>query len=164
MSSVFSGGVAFSYLPAQSVQGQFGMVTISTDSKTVTTSNDYNLLKAQYSQASGPNSPSQANAGNANYPSCPTTSSAFVASTNLPPTPNLSACSCVENNLSCRFTPATSNYTAVVGDLLNTACGLLGQQGASCNDIGSDGQAGTYGRLSGCDPSEHFCLFYFSLL
>lgn len=162
MSSVFSGGVAFSYLPAQSVQGQFGMVTISSDNKTVTTSNDYNLLKAQYGQASGPNSPSQSSAGSSNYPSCPTTSSAFVASVNLPPTPNESACNCLESTLSCKFTPATSNYTTVVGALLDTACSLVGQKGASCSDIGGDGQAGTYGRLSGCDPSKHF-LFYFFL-
>jgi len=153
MSSVFSGGVAFSYLPAESVQGQFGIVNISSDGTTVTTTNDYNLLKAQYAQASGPNNPSQSSAGNSNYPSCPATSSAFVASVNLPPTPNESACDCLENTLSCRFTPATSNYTSVVGSLLDTACSLVGQRGASCNDIASDGQAGTYGRLSGCDPT-----------
>jgi 1,3-beta-glucanosyltransferase GAS1 len=155
MSAAFSGGVAFSYLPAKSVQGEFGLITIGSDG-TVTTNNDYTLLKAQYAQASGPDTPSQANAGNPNYPSCPPTSSAFVASTNLPPTPNESACNCIENNLSCRYTPVSSNYTAVVGSLLDTACSFLGQKGASCNDIGGDGQAGTYGRLSGCDPSELF--------
>lgn len=160
MSSVFSGGVAFSYLPAASAQGQFGIVNISSDGTTVTTTNDYNLLKAQYAQASGPNSPSQASAGSSTYSSCPPTSTAFVASVNLPPTPNESACNCLENTLSCRFTPATSNYTSIVGSLLDTACSLVGQKGASCTDIGSDGQAGTYGRLSGCDPSKLLCVIF----
>lgn len=159
MSTAFSGGVGFSYLPAASAQGQFGMVTISPDGQTVTPSADYNLLKAQYAQASGPNSPSQANAGNANYPSCPTTNSAFVASVNLPPTPNDSACNCLENSLSCTFSPATASYSTIVGSLLDTACSLVGQKGGSCSDIGGDGQAGTYGRLSGCDPSKHLVIF-----
>lgn len=161
MSPVFSGGVAFSYLPATSVQGQFGMVNISTDGNTVTTSNDYTLLQAQYGNATGPNTPG---AGTATYPSCPPTSTAFVASVNLPPTPNEAECNCLESNLGCVFTPATANYTTVVGSLLDTACSLLGQKGASCSDIGGDGQAGTYGRVSGCDPSRLFFYLFLSPL
>jgi hypothetical protein len=153
MSDIWSGGLAFSYFPASSAQGQFGMVNISADGNTVTVGNDYNQLETQYGQLSPPNSPSQSSAGSSNYPSCPSTNSTFLASTSIPPTPNEAACDCVENNLSCRFTPATSNYTGVVGALLDTACGLLGQGGGNCNDIGGNGSTGTYGRLSGCDPT-----------
>jgi hypothetical protein len=158
MSPVWSGGIAFSYFPAESVQGQFGMVTISTDSKTVTTSDDYNRLKTQYTQASGPNSPAKSSAGASTYPTCPTANSTFAASANLPPTPNEPACNCLLSTLSCRFTPATSNYTTVVGELLDTACSLLGGKGGSCVDIGGNGTTGEYGRLSGCDPST--CYVY----
>lgn len=154
MSNVFSGGVAFSYLPASSAQGQFGMVTISADGSTVQTSDDFNLLKTQYSQASPPNSPAQNSAGAATYPSCPAANSTWVASNTLPPTPNLQACDCLENALSCQFTPQTSNYSAIVGQLLDVACSLVGQNGGSCDDIGGNGQTGTYGRVSGCDPSK----------
>ncbi|GLB36499.1 putative splits internally a 1,3-beta-glucan molecule and transfers the newly generated reducing end (the donor) to the non- reducing end of another 1,3-beta-glucan molecule (the acceptor) forming a 1,3-beta linkage, resulting in the elongation of 1,3-beta-glucan chains in the cell wall [Lyophyllum shimeji] len=153
MSPVWSGGVAFSYFPAQSADGQFGMVTISSDGKTVTTGDDFNRLKTQYNQATGPNSPAKGSAPAAAYPSCPTTNSTFVASTNLPPTPNESACNCLLSTLSCRFTPATNNYTAVVGQLLDTACSLVGQKGGNCDEIGGNGQTGVYGRLSGCDPT-----------
>jgi hypothetical protein len=153
MSDIWSGGLAFSYFPASSVQGQFGMVTISSDGKTVTVGDDYNRLKAQYGQLSPPNNPSQTSAGSTSYPSCPSTNSTLRASTTLPPTPNEAACNCVENNLSCRFTPATANYSGVVGELLDSACSLLGQAGGNCNDIGGNGSTGTYGRLSGCDPS-----------
>jgi len=153
MSPVWSGGVAFSYFPAQSAAGQFGMVTISTDAKTVTTSNDFTSLKTQYNNATGPNTPAMGSAPASAYPSCPTTNTTFVASTNIPATPNDAACNCLLSTLSCRFTPATNNYTAIVGQLLDTACSLVGQKGGNCDDIGGNGQTGVYGRLSGCDPT-----------
>ncbi|KAF8973849.1 glycoside hydrolase family 72 protein [Flammula alnicola] len=153
MNTVWSGGIAFSYFPAQSAQGQFGMVTISTDSTTVTTSADFTQLKTEYGLVSFINTPSQSSAAAASYPSCAAATTDFLASNTLPPTPNLAACNCLESELSCQFTPATNNYTAVVGSLLDTGCSLLGQVGGSCADIGGDGQTGVYGRISGCDPT-----------
>lgn len=154
MSDVWSGGIAFSYFPASSVQGQFGMVTISADGSTVQTSDDFNRLKDQYTQVSPPNTPAMGSVSAASYPSCPSTNTSWVASNTLPPTPNFAACECLESALSCQFTPATTNYSAIVGELLDVGCSLLGQRGGSCADIGSDGQAGVYGRVSACDPSK----------
>ncbi|KAH7883971.1 carbohydrate-binding module family 43 protein/Glycoside hydrolase family 72 protein [Phlebopus sp. FC_14] len=153
MSPVWSGGIAFSYFPATSAQGQFGMVTISSDGGSVTVSQDFNNLKSQYGQASPPNSPSQSEAGSTSYPACPQQNSTMLASTTLPPTPNLAACTCLENSLSCRFTPQTSNYSTILGDLLNYGCSLVGQSGGSCNAIASNGTSGQYGLVSGCDPT-----------
>ncbi|KAL0577596.1 1,3-beta-glucanosyltransferase [Marasmius crinis-equi] len=152
MSNVWSGGIAFSYFPAQSAGGSFGMVNISSDGKTVTTGDDFSRLKDQYGKVSPPNSPSKSSA-TATYPACPSTNSAFVASTNLPPTPDQNACGCLANSLSCQFKPASANYSGVLGTLVDTACGLLGQKSLNCDDIGGNGQTGTYGRLSGCDPT-----------
>lgn len=154
MNTVWSGGVAFSYFPAESVQGEFGMVNISADSTTVTVSDDFNRLKTEYGLISFIDSPSQSSVAAASYPSCAASTSTFLASNTLPPTPNEAACDCVESALSCRFTPTTDNTTVIVGTLLDTGCSLLGQSGGSCNDIGGNGQTGVYGRLSGCDPSE----------
>lgn len=151
MSPVWSGGVAFSYFPATSVQGQFGMVTISPDGTTVTTSSDFTNLQTQYAAASPPNSPSQG--GTTSYPSCPQQNSSWLASNTLPPTPNSAACQCLENNLSCQFTPTTSNYTAIVGSLLDYACSLIGQSGGTCSAISSNGTTGQYGAVSECDPT-----------
>ncbi|KAF8807668.1 glycoside hydrolase family 72 protein [Phlegmacium glaucopus] len=153
MTSVWSGGIAFSYFPAQSAQGQFGMVTISADGSTITPSGDFTRLQAEYSTVNFTNSPTQSAAGAAVYPSCPASSAAFDASTTLPPTPNDPACSCLEKNLSCQFTPTTNNFTAIVGQLLDVGCSFLAQAGGSCNDIGGNGSTGVYGRISGCDPS-----------
>jgi len=153
MSPVWSGGIAFSYFPATSVQGQFGMVTISSDGSSVTTSDDFDRLKTQYGLATPPNSPAQSSASDSTYPACPATSASFPASDKLPPTPNNVDCSCLYKTLSCQFTPQTSNYSAIVGELIGTACGLLSQQSGSCADIGADGETGVYGRVSGCDPT-----------
>jgi len=154
MSDVFSGGVAFSYFPASSIQGQFGMVTISDDQNTVTVSDDFNRLKAQYTAISPPNSPARTSSSVSSYPGCPTPNATWLASDTLPPTPNIQACDCLGNALSCQFTPATGNYSAFIGSLLDVGCSLLGQSGGSCSDIGADGQSGIYGRISGCDPSK----------
>jgi len=153
MTSVWSGGIAFSYFQAASAAGQFGMVNISTDGSTVTTSTDFTNLATQYSAISPPNSPLESGAGSPSYPNCPGDNTTFLASTTLPPTPNDKACQCLENTLTCRFTPASNNYTSVVGPLLDAGCGLLGEQGGNCNAIASSGASGVYGPVSGCDPA-----------
>ncbi|EIW86348.1 glycoside hydrolase family 72 protein [Coniophora puteana RWD-64-598 SS2] len=152
MSPDWSGGIAFSYFPATSAQGQFGMVNISSDGSTVTTGQEFNSLKIEYGSVSPPNSPSQSSSS-ASYGSCPSQSANFIGSTSLPSTPNAAACSCFENDLSCQFTPQTSNYSTILGDLLNYACSQLGQMGSSCNGIAANGTSGQYGAVSQCDPS-----------
>jgi len=150
--SSWSGGIAFSYFPAASAQGQFGMVTISADGSTVTITDDFVKLQNQYSSVKFINSPLESGDGQPTPP-CPANNSLFLASPTLPPTPNRNACSCIENNLSCQFAPATNNVTAIVGELLDTACSLLGKNGGTCNDISSNGATGVYGLVSSCDPS-----------
>ncbi|GJE87723.1 glycoside hydrolase family 72 protein [Phanerochaete sordida] len=150
MTDIWSGGVAFSYFPAQSAAGQFGMVTINSDN-TVSVSDDFNNLKTQYGQISPPNSPSAS--GTTTFPACPTQNSTWLATTTLPPTPNDAVCACLQGTFACEFSPPTSNTSAIVGPLLDTACGLLGQSGGNCDAIAADGSTGTYGPLSFCDPS-----------
>lgn len=171
MNTAWSGGIAFSYFPATSVQGQFGMVNISSDQTTVTVSDDFTRLAAEYSNITFIDSPSQASTAASSYPSCAAPNTVFVASNTLPQTPNEAACDCVESALACRFTPTTDNTTVIVGSLLDTGCSLLGSSGGSCNPIGGNGQTGVYGALSACDPSEFplamhlfpkFMLFSFS--
>jgi len=148
---VWSGGIAFSYFPATSDAGQFGMVTISADGSTVTTGTDYTNLKTQYGAVTFVNVPAKASAPAATYPACPGQNASFAGSTKLPPTPSDAACQCLEAGLGCQFAPQTSNTTAIVGQLIDTACGLLG--GTGCTDLTGNGGTGTYGLISGCDPS-----------
>lgn len=155
MTPIWSGGLAFSYFPAQ---GNFGMITLSSDNTTVTTSDDFNRLKAQYSNVAFINSPSQSTAGQTQFPTCPQPNSTFLASSALPPTPNDAACQCVaQHSFTCTFKETNNpGEAAVIGSLLDTACSLFGQQGGSCSTIGGSGSAGQYGALSFCDPGM-FC-------
>ncbi|KAI0301302.1 glycoside hydrolase family 72 protein [Russula brevipes] len=150
---VLSGGIAFSYFPAESSDGEFGMVNISSDGSTVTTSTDFTNLAAAYGNVTFVTDPVQSSAPASAYPACPSQNTSFLASTKLPPTPSDAACQCVVSNLSCRFNPQTSNTTAIIGSLIGTACGLLAQSSLGCGDITADGQTGTYGLMAACDPS-----------
>jgi 1,3-beta-glucanosyltransferase GAS1 len=159
---VWSGGFAFSYFPATSDSGNFGMVTVNQDG-TVTPGADFNNLKTAYSQVAFINTPTQANAPAAAFPACPQNNANFLASTKLPPTPSDSACQCMENNLSCQFHPQTADTRTIVGPVLDGACALLGGKGGNCNALAGNGQTGTYGLAAQCDPSKlsflalHFC-------
>jgi 1,3-beta-glucanosyltransferase GAS1 len=155
MSDVFSGGIAFNYFPAQSADGQFGMVTISDDGKSVQTSDDYTNLQSAYKNVSAPSDPSKSSAPQASYPECPGQNNTFLASNNLPPTPSVNACSCLAKAAPCTFHETTRNRTqteATVGTLLDYTCSLLGQHGLSCDDISASGSDGHYGNASACDP------------
>ena len=152
MSDIWSGALAFSYFPASSNDGQFGMVTIDSSTNQVTTSDDFTRLAAQYGNVTFPTVPSMSDAGSTQFPSCPPQNSTWMASNTLPPTPNDAACSCLASIVSCQFTPKTSNVNSIVGSLIDTTCGLLGQNGGNCDDIGANGTTGVYGRVSFCDP------------
>ncbi|CUA72380.1 1,3-beta-glucanosyltransferase gel3 [Rhizoctonia solani] len=151
MTPVWSGGLAFSYFPAV---GGYGMITLSSDNTTVTTSDDFTRLQNVLSNITFVNEPTQSSASQSTYPACPTADTNFLASSTLPPTPNDATCDCIaKNSFSCLFTPTTQAGWSGLGSLLDTGCQLLGQAGGSCNDIAGNGQNGTYGPLSGCSPS-----------
>ena len=152
MSDIWSGAMAFSYFPATSNDGSFGMVTIDSSTNQVTTSDDFTRLVNQYSNVSLPTVPTMSDAGSTQFPSCPPQNSTWMASNTLPPTPNEASCNCLNSVLSCLFTPHTSNVTAIVGPLLDFTCSELGQNGGNCDEISGNGTTGTYGRVAFCDP------------
>ncbi|KAJ6479516.1 Glucanosyltransferase-domain-containing protein, partial [Mycena vitilis] len=154
MTDVWSGGLAFSYFSAQSQGHEFGMATLSTDNKTVTTNADYDNLVTQFAAVTFVNSPSKASASASSFPACPSEGASLEASGTLPPTPNASACSCLAAKLGCTFKiPSNGDYTAVVGALTGTVCGLLPSVGGNCDDISANGTSGVYGGVASCDPT-----------
>jgi len=78
---------------------------------------------------------------------------ALEAAETLPPTPNESACACVESKLTCLFSSKQSDDNALIGTLTGQACGLLGQVKGNCDDISTNGTTGTYGIVAMCDPA-----------
>ncbi|CAK5281101.1 unnamed protein product [Mycena citricolor] len=152
MTNVWSGGVAFSYFSAISRGSDFGLITLSADNSTVTVKQDFTNLANEFKGVSFVNSPSQGSVSASSFGACPSTSPNLEASSNLPPTPNTGACSCIEQSLSCQF-KATGDFNAVLGTLTGTVCGLLPQVGGNCNDIATNGTTGVYGSVSSCDPT-----------
>ncbi|KAJ7440607.1 1,3-beta-glucanosyltransferase [Mycena latifolia] len=153
MTNVWSGGIAFSYFPAESTGHQFGMATLSADNSTVSTNADFDNLVTQYGKVSFVNSPAQASVATATFGACPAEGTSLEAAAVLPPTPNESACDCVQSKLSCLFTPATSDYTVVMGILTGVVCGLLPGVKGNCDDISANGTTGAYGVVAMCDPT-----------
>ncbi|KAJ6612839.1 glycoside hydrolase family 72 protein [Mycena sp. CBHHK59/15] len=162
MTDVWSGGVAFSYFSALSRGHEFGMVTLSADNTTVTTNGDFENLVSEYNKVTFVNSPGKSSVSDSSFPPCPAssvtwavgnTTASWTVSSTLPPTPNEAACNCVESQLSCRFRPSTTDYNVVVGVLFGQACGLLINDGGSCDDVSSDGIKGVYGHMSMCNPT-----------
>ncbi len=126
------------------------MVAFSPDGSTVIPSIDFTNLLTAYGAVQFVNNPPQGSAPAASYPACPAENTVFLASPTLPPTPVDAACQCVQADVSCQFSPQVSNTTAIVGALIDTACGLVG----NCNAITGNGQTGTYGLVSACDPCK----------
>lgn len=155
MTDSFSGGLAFGYFPKSPLaQGaDYGLVDVTGNNVAVRA--DWNALKAQFANttAAPAAAPSPA-VGNGGDTDCPAQSGNFLASTRLPPTPDVGLCNCMfADAWECQPTAEVQSDPVQLGELLGVACGLLSENNArvECDEaIGSDGQAGTYGNWSGC--------------
>ncbi|KAF7290861.1 1,3-beta-glucanosyltransferase [Mycena kentingensis (nom. inval.)] len=145
MTEIWSGGVAYSYLPAADQGLQYGMIVLSSDNKTVSRTPDFDNLVAQYAEVDlgSLNSPAQSSVKPTAFGTCPGPSANLTASTKLPPTPDDAVCGCVPAKLSCVYNVGD------VGELFKTVCD---PEHLDCKDINGDGAKGTYGPMSMCDP------------
>ncbi|CAE6401447.1 unnamed protein product [Rhizoctonia solani] len=154
MTSVWSGGVAFSYFKAQIPD--FELVTLSgANNETVTPNADFTRLQNAYAAAAPSNSPAESSATQLPYSTCPATSDTWLASSNLPPTPQQSVCDCLTTSaFSCTATQKAAQSPLILGSLLDYGCSLLGQAGTTntCDAISENGATGTYGKYGFCDP------------
>ncbi|CAE6471303.1 unnamed protein product [Rhizoctonia solani] len=154
MTSVWSGGVAFSYFKAQIPD--FELVTLSgANNETVTPNADFTRLQNAYAAAAPSNSPAESSATQLAYSTCPATSDTWLASSNLPPTPQQSVCDCLTTSaFSCTATQKAAQSPLILGSLLDYGCSLLGQAGTTdtCDAISENGATGTYGKYGFCDP------------
>ncbi|CAO1613233.1 unnamed protein product [Sympodiomycopsis kandeliae] len=154
MTDSVSGGCAFGYFPKDSAaQGKdYGLVDI--DGDTVTPRGGWNDLKTQFAQAKPPTDvPSSGTTSS--YSKCAQPSGQFLASPNLPPTPDPAYCSCLQSNAwPCQATQASDNSPEILGLLLGQACSYIGQQGGNCDDLTANGTTGVYGNVSFCAPHQ----------
>lgn len=143
MLDVWSGGIVYMYFQETN---DYGLVSIVSDQ--VSTLTDFDNLKSQLLSIS----PSLATvattaSSQGSTLSCPTEMSSWKASTNLPPTPDDSICSCMENSLTCVVDSSVSSDD--YADLYSYVCGQV-----SCDGVTGNGTSGDYGAYSGCDSEE----------
>ena len=111
---------------------------------------DFTYLSSQIAKItpSGVNSASYTPT-NTQAQSCPTTGTAWLAASALPPTPNAELCGCMVQTLNCVAKPGINDTS--IGDLFGTVCGL--QQGI-CDGIAANSTTGTYGVYGMCNATE----------
>lgn len=144
MSDVVNGGIVYQYFEEEN---DYGLVKVSgDDTKTMT---NYKALQTKL-RAAEPTGVSESSYTSTNSAqSCPTIGSSWEANSNLPPTPNESACSCMVKAASCVVKSSTS--TSDYSDLFDYICG---KDSSLCAGVNGNATTGVYGAFSMCSDSE----------
>lgn len=141
MTDVWSGGIVYMYFQETN---DYGLVSVKGDS--VSTLADFNYLKSEMASIS-PSSAKSLDVSSTTVTSCPTSTSNWDASTELPPTPDDQVCNCMSDSLECVVDSSvdSSDY----GDLFGEVCGNI-----DCSGINGDSTTGKYGAYSPCSPKD----------
>ncbi|AOA63243.1 1,3-beta-glucanosyltransferase [Komagataella phaffii CBS 7435] len=155
MTNVWSGAIMYMYFEERN---EYGVVKVKGDYITdpVEKLPDFNLLKAQYRNASpkGVNKQDYSSHGSKDV-QCPVASEDWKVSEELPSTPRAPKCDCMMAALKCSIeeVPNRSELAEIVGYI----CGEI-----SCHNIVANGTTGWYGEFSDC--SFHQKLSYVAQL
>ncbi|KAL6946775.1 1,3-beta-glucanosyltransferase gas1 [Hanseniaspora vineae] len=139
MTDVWSGGIVYMYFEESN---NYGLVSVDGDD--VSTLEDF----AYYSSEIHSISPSSANSASytptSTSMSCPATNSHWLASSDLPPTPDKELCECLYDSLSCIISSDVDDTD--YSDLYSYVC-----EQVDCSGINANGTTGKYGAYSFCD-------------
>jgi hypothetical protein len=142
MTDVWSGGIVYMYFEEAN---NYGLVSISNGN--VKTLADYSYYSQEIHSISPTSSHSSDVTATSEILACPTQFKYWSAATSLPPTPNDSLCSCMEDSLSCIVADDvdSSNYS----DLFSYVCGQI-----DCGGVQANGTTGEYGSYSFCSAKQ----------
>ncbi|KAH8915231.1 carbohydrate-binding module family 43 protein, partial [Atractiella rhizophila] len=149
MAEIFSGFVAFEYFADDVDEGQdFCTHALTNPDGAITTTDDFDRLATQIATGTVANPPSVAESSATNLPlqACPTKNENWIASNEIPPSPDLSISACLVENT---FSPSTNPI--IVGELIDYVCQ---QQGVTCADIAGNATTGVYGKVSWLSPQD----------
>ncbi|RFU80829.1 glycoside hydrolase family 72 [Trichoderma arundinaceum] len=143
MTAVFSGGIVYMYFEEAN---DYGLVTLKGNS--VTKLKDFSALQTQVTKAD-PKGVDESDYKPVNKPaSCPALTDDWQAGSNLPPVPDQSLCTCMQNSLSC--VRSDDLDTKDYGEIFGFICG---KNPKVCAGINGDAANGVYGAYSMCDDS-----------
>jgi len=146
MDGVWSGAIVYLYFNGP---GDYGLVTVSSGSSSVSTLADFNNYSKQIATVSPTIVTASAYTPTNSAQACPATASFAAAASPLPPTPDASVCNCMYQSLAC--VPAAAVDKADYGTLFSYVCG---NSAKSCAGILANGTTGTYGKYSGCNDVQ----------
>ncbi|KAL7799939.1 carbohydrate-binding module family 43 protein [Trichoderma ceciliae] len=141
LSAVFSGGIVYMYFEEAN---DYGLVTVKGNS--VTKLKDFSALQAQVTKADPKGIDESDYKPTNKAASCPALTADWQASDQLPPTPDASLCTCMQNSLSC--VRASGLETSDYGDIFGFICGKSPEV---CAGINGNATNGVYGAYSMCD-------------
>lgn len=144
MSGVVNGGIVYEYFQETN---DYGLVNISSGSATKMT--DFSYLQKKVRAADPSTVKKSAYTSTNTAADCPTVNSTWAASSDLPPTPNESACSCVTKSSGCvpKSGLATSKYSAIFDY-------ICGEDESLCDEINGNATTGVYGTFSMCNDID----------
>ncbi|KAG5914574.1 hypothetical protein E4U42_000419 [Claviceps africana] len=145
MTEVVSGGIVYEYFQETN---DYGLVQIS-DGGSATKLKDFGALEKKISAVNPKGVDMSSYTPSNKASSCPAVDSTWAASSNLPPTPNDSACSCMAKAASC--VPASSLTASSFGDIFSFICG---KDPSYCAGIMGNATAGHYGTFSMCTNQQ----------
>ncbi|KAH8914581.1 carbohydrate-binding module family 43 protein [Atractiella rhizophila] len=152
MAEIFSGFVAFEYFADDVDEGMTKALT--NPDGAITTTDDFDRLATQIATGTVANPPSVAESSATDLPlqACPTMNENWIASNEIPPSPDLSISAClVENTFSSGCVVRPSTNPIIVGELIDYVCQ---QQGVTCADIAGNATTGVYGKVSWLSPQD----------
>ncbi|ODQ79188.1 carbohydrate-binding module family 43 protein [Babjeviella inositovora NRRL Y-12698] len=142
MTNLWSGGIVYMYFEEAN---NYGLVSLSGSS--ISTMVDYKYYSSEINSISPSSAKSSDQTATASELSCPSQYSNWMASTDLPPTPDQSVCECLSNSLAC--TVKTSVDVSDYASMYSYYCGVV-----DCSAINSNGTSGVYGMYSFCSDFE----------
>lgn len=142
MTDVWSGGIVYMYFQEEN---DYGLVSI--DDGKVSTLADFNYLKSELQSISPSIAKASDESKSTSVTSCPTATSNWDASTNLPPTPDEDVCNCMDASLKCVVDNDVDEDD--YADLFDYVCANI-----DCSGINGNGTTGDYGAYSPCESKQ----------
>lgn len=141
MTDVFSGGIVYMYFQEAN---DYGLVKIDSNDE-ATKLKDYASLSSRVAAATPSGVESDSYTSSNTAAACPDIGENWIASSELPPTPDSDLCNCMLKSASC--IPASSLKVKAYSDIFDYICG---ENESLCVGINGNATTGVYGAYSMC--------------
>lgn len=152
MTPVWSGGLAYMYFEEEN---EYGVVKVTKNNQVVELE-DFRYLQNEFEKANPKGITKEGylqtyKKGEMKARKCPSSSTTWKATENIPQTPSQVKCSCLDEILPCLVVPLAT--PAEHKNYFDYVCNEV-----DCSDIKADGNTGVYGEFSDCSAGQKLAL------